>query len=161
MISETRDSERDTSMADYASRLKASYSEFFHFSIVKTVQLPYAWSRQIEATHGSHPCFCHPVLPFPCMCAIHFTQVPNPWPAIPAPQDNSTSAAFRDAQASFLKLLGTSILTPGNDCDLSISLFSTDGDELLFQYHHSPSVPPTMGVSSVGRTASTGLTAVR
>lgn len=70
-------------------------------------------------------------------------------PDFPTPQHISTSVLLTDAQASFVKLLSNSASTVSNDSAFSISLFSVDEDELLFQYHHSPPVPPATGVSTV------------
>ena len=70
-------------------------------------------------------------------------------PDFPTPQHISTSVLLSVAQASFAKLLSNSASTVSNDTAFSISLFSVDEDELLFQYHHSPPVRPATGVSAV------------
>lgn len=71
-------------------------------------------------------------------------------PDFPAPQAISASVLLSNAASSFSKVLSSSIASNvGNDIAFSISLFSVDEDELLFQYHHSPLVPPKTGVLEV------------
>lgn len=70
-------------------------------------------------------------------------------PDFPAPQNISTSPLILAAQTSFFKLLSNYTSSIGNDSAFSISLFSVDEDELIFQYHHSPTLPPATGVSTV------------
>ena len=50
-----------------------------------------------------------------------------------------------------MKLLSDYASTLGNNSFFSISLFSVDEDELLFQYHHSPAVVSgnSIGVQTV------------
>ena len=70
-------------------------------------------------------------------------------PDFPTPLNVSTCPLLSDAQVSGIKLLSDSATTSSNDSALSISLFSVDEDALVFQYHHSPLVPPATGVVTV------------
>ena len=56
----------------------------------------------------------------------------------PAPQNLSSSALVSNAKVSFTKLLGNTSSLLSTDTAFSIGFFSLDEDELVFQYHYSP-----------------------
>lgn len=63
-------------------------------------------------------------------------------PDFPAPKNLSSSVIISNADASLMKLRNDFASTLGNRIFFSISLFSVDEDELILQYHHSPTELP-------------------
>ena len=58
-------------------------------------------------------------------------------PDFPAPQKLLSSKLVSDAGASFLNSVNSSTTISGSDA-ISVSLFSLDEDDLIFEYHNSP-----------------------